>query len=300
MKTVILFFIMLIPLMSFGQYEEAQTFGNLTFRPVDPINYIYPIGFYNYSKVYYEKRFEDKLPLLETVKYATKEDTCFIREDRNLYFSDIPKDKIVDLLPNETVAIHITEVKKGGGLTFKGAASLSSKKTSYKVTMDYIKFVTINVANSTEIISYARIGVGLRLVASIKTKKSGINLGDLFAIGLAASKKDLNGSLSVNVLGVEGPEITALLPMPAEISSSSIQNAMQALAAIKSKIYERGKVELTPQVVSIRSVDEQLSTNELIFNTSKYLKESLPSKIFITNKSIIEMAPSLLKCGKCD
>jgi uncharacterized protein YbcV (DUF1398 family) len=282
--------------------------SNIGFRPVDPINYVYPIAFYKNSNAYFQKMMTGATAK-EIKNVATKNDTCFIREDRNIYFSDIPNKNIVDLLPNETVEIQISEITKQGGLSLKGAAAISAKNTSYQVTMDYVKFVTVNVVdtlsfgnnNSTlenlSIFSYARVGVGLRVVASIQTKKKGINLGDLFAIGFAASKDEVSGSLSVNIIGIESQEITSLLPMPSEISSSSIQNAMQALATIKSKIYD-GEVEIRPQIISIRSVSPLITTDDLVFNTSRVLTMGRNSYIMSTQNEILRYAPNLLNCEK--
>ena len=172
--------------------------------------------------------------------------------------------------------------------------------------MDYVKFVTVNVVDtlkynqnnqieSLSIFSYVRVGIGLRLVASIQTKKKGINLGDLFAIGFAASKNEISGSLSVNILGIESKEITSLLPMPSEISASSIQNAMQAMATIKSKIYDQN-VKLKPQIISIRSVNPNISTNDLVFNTSRVLGLGRTSNILSTKEEVLIYAPKLFKC----
>lgn len=278
--------------------------SSIGFRPVDPINYVYPIAFFGYSNPYYLK-LQSGGSVADLEKVATKDDLCFTRDDRNIYFTDIPKKNIVDLLPNETVEIQISEVMKGGGLSLKGAAAISVKNTSYQVTMDYVKFVTVNVVDTItygknqlekiSIFSYVRVGVGLRIVASIETKKSGINLGDLFAIGFAATKNNVSGSLSVNILGIESREITSLLPMPSEISSSSIQNAMQALATIKSKIYDDG-IKIRPQIISIRSVNPKITTDNLVFNTSRVLAMGRTSNILSTKTEILQYAPHLFVC----
>lgn len=282
--------------------------SSIGFRPVDPINYVYPIAYFKFSNAYFQKMMSGETSKEELEIIATKDDKCFIREDRNIYFSDIPNKNIVDLLPNETVEIQISEITKKGGLSLKGAAAISAKNTSYQVTMDYVKFVTINVVDTVSfgknnqvenlsIFSYARVGVGLRVVASIETKKKGINLGDLFAIGFAASKNEVSGSLSVNILGVESQEITSLLPMPSEISSSSIQNAMQAMATIKSKIYDEN-VEIRPQIISIRSVNPLITTDDLVFNTSRVLGLGRTSNILSTKNEVLKYAPQLLQCEK--
>jgi hypothetical protein len=309
-KTTLLLLVSLIFINLLNAQEKVYPSDNLIssigFRPVDPINYVYPIAYIKFSNTYFQKMMSGESSNAELEEIGTKADKCFIREDRNVYFSDIPNKNIVDLLPNETVEIQISEVTKKGGLSLKGAAAISSKNTSYQITMDYVKFVTINVVDTISIgknnqlenlsiFSYARVGVGLRIVASIETKKKGINLGDLFAIGFAASKNEVSGSLSVNILGVESQEITSLLPMPSEISSSSIQNAMQAMATIKSKIYDEN-VEIRPQIISIRSVNPLITTDDLVFNTSRVLAFGRTSNILSTINEVLKYAPQLVEC----
>jgi hypothetical protein len=310
MKRVLLFILMTVCFVVYSEESKKKTqedeVNHAAFRPVDPINYIYPIGYFSHSNTVFYKLFYDKLSLKEAEQYGNEDDSCFIRENRNIYFSDIPKEKIVDLLPNETVEVQITEITREGGLEMKGTAALSAKNTSYQITMDYVKFVTVNVVErnldsasgieSSKIYSYARVGVGLRLVASITTKEAGINLGDLFAIGFAATSNKVSGSLSVNVLGIEAPEITSLLPMPSEISASSIQNAMQAMATIKSKLYD-SDIELNPQIISIRAVKPNVKTEDLVYNTSQVLSTGLPSLILSTNEQIKNLAPDVVNCS---
>ena len=305
---LIAFFILFINILNAqnGVDLDNKLISNIGFRPVDPINYVYPIAFFKNSDLYFRKKYIEKANEDEIKKVSTADDICFTREDRNIYFSDIPNDKIVDLLSNETVEVQISEVTKDGGLSLKGTAAISAKNTSYQITMDYVKFVTVNVVDTLKynqnnqienlsIFSYVRVGVGLRLVASIQTKKKGINLGDLFAIGFAASKNEISGSLSVNILGIESKEITSLLPMPSEISASSIQNAMQAMATIKSKIYDQN-VKLKPQIISIRSVNPKITTNDLVFNTSRVLGLGRTSNILSTKEEVLIYAPKLFKC----
>jgi hypothetical protein len=94
--------------------------------------------------------------------------------------------------------------------------------------------------------------VGLRLTANILVKNvsADLNLGSLFALGVAAKAGQVSGTLVIQTLGVSGPEISGLIPMPGEISESTIQNAILALASIKAKIYDP-KTLITPRVVGV-------------------------------------------------
>jgi hypothetical protein len=77
-----------------------------------------------------------------------------------------------------------------------------------------------------------------------------VDLGSLFAIGLAAQAKKITGTLVVQTLGISGEGISAIIPMPAEINSSTIQNAILSLGSIKAKMYE-SDIIITPRVVGV-------------------------------------------------
>ncbi|WP_160712195.1 hypothetical protein [Chitinophaga solisilvae] len=95
-------------------------------------------------------------------------------------------------------------------------------------------------------------GVGLRIQASITVLSDSINLSSFYSLGLAASQKKLNGTMIIQTLGISGENISPLMPMPDQINESTIQSAMQALATIKSKIYDAKGVIISPQVIGFK------------------------------------------------
>jgi len=99
------------------------------------------------------------------------------------------------------------------------------------------------------------IGVGLRLRASVQVLKGSVQLSSLFGLGVAANTGSLSGSLTMQTLGIHGPAVSALMPLPNEVSQSSIQGAMQSFAAIKAKLYDTGAngVTVIPQIVAFDS-----------------------------------------------
>ncbi|MDP4530502.1 hypothetical protein Q9252_00025 [Marinobacter salarius] len=181
----------------------------------------------------------------------------------------IDRAKVLDAMPDETIRIAVGTVSSNGGITF-GPAKIGAEGKNYVVILDYIKFGTdsFGVALSGEKdnrvaslvkpneISKANavvpvyIGVGLRLTANIYVKKGEVDLGNLFALGAAAKAEQVSGTLVIQTLGVSGPEISGLIPMPGEISESTIQNAILALASIKAKVYDT-KTSITPRVVGV-------------------------------------------------
>lgn len=183
----------------------------------------------------------------------------------------IDKSKVLDILPDETIRIAVGTVSGDGGITF-GPAKIGAEGKNYVVVLDYIKFgtdsfavtlsekdekgnrvatlVTASEAAKANAIVPVYIGVGLRLTANIYIKKGSVDLGSLFALGVAANAEQISGTLVIQTLGVSGPEISGLIPMPGEISETSIQNAILALASIKAKMYDN-KTSITPRVVGV-------------------------------------------------
>ncbi|MBK7524812.1 MAG: hypothetical protein IPN49_12190 [Saprospiraceae bacterium] len=124
-----------------------------------------------------------------------------------------------------------------------------------------MKFATLReITEERVLLGYKRVGVGLRIIANVTAMESGINLGDLFSIGLAAKANKITGNLMLEVIGIKSKDVTSVLPLPSEINQSTIQSAMQAMATIKSKIYENG-TELYPQVMAIKSEEGQDRNN---------------------------------------
>lgn len=54
--------------------------------------------------------------------------------------------------------------------------------------------------------------------------------------------------LIVQTLGISGKQISSAIPIPDKINESTIQNAITALATIKSKLYD-SETNIKPQVV---------------------------------------------------
>ncbi len=183
----------------------------------------------------------------------------------------INKSEYLEAMPDETIRIAVATVSGDGGLTF-GPAKIGVEGKNYVVILDYIKFgtesfgvklsqkdgkgeriatlVEVSKASEADVVVPVYVGVGLRLTADVYVKKGEVNLGSLFALGAAAKAEQVSGTLVIQTLGVSGPEISGLIPMPGEISESTIQNAILSLASVKAKIYD-SKTSITPRVVGV-------------------------------------------------
>ncbi|MDZ8119018.1 hypothetical protein [Pontiella agarivorans] len=176
---------------------------------------------------------------------------------------------ILAVLPDETMRLSVGSFTYSGGITY-GPAGGSFSKGSYVVVLDYIKYTTLPVGimeieASTnawlEAVEYGTdapmstglfAGVGLRLTANLSVLESNVDLGSLFAIGAAAEAKKVSGSMVIQTLGISGEPVSTMLPMPSEISQSSIQNAMLALGAIKAKLYE-DDITISPRILGFNN-----------------------------------------------
>ena len=182
---------------------------------------------------------------------------------------------ILNALGDETMRIVIGEVEGAGQISY-GSSKMGYEGRSYVVVIDYMKFQTypklfrysqdsaaVKIYTLIEQVPDGKmikqrflpmyIGVGLRLSANIKVNKGSVDLGNLFLLGMAAQENRVTGSLVIQTLGISGDKITDLLPMPTEISPTAIQNAITALATIKSKIHD-ADTRISPRTIGFYNV----------------------------------------------
>jgi hypothetical protein len=163
--------------------------------------------------------------------------------------------EILALLPNQRAQITTSKVDTSGDVKYL-TGSLAAEAGAYRVIMDYAKFTSYDLIDpqSKANIGAGRVGVGLRVKAEVLTRKANIDLGSLIALGVAAKLGQVQGTLDVQVMGMNSPDITMLFPTPSQIDETSIQRALEALAAIKSKIGDKATT-LSPQLLAWRPKD---------------------------------------------
>lgn len=176
------------------------------------------------------------------------------------------KNALLRDLDTETVRISLSKIGGSASATLAvGGASV--KNESYVLTVDYIKYFTINkrVTVPYEVVKagvkaketfdgnvpiYA--GIGVRVRAEFKALESNLNISGLPALAIAANGNSVNGRLTLQTLGVTGVSVTDLMPIISDISVSSIQSAVQTVAAIKAKLYEDSTV-VYPKIVGFEA-----------------------------------------------
>ncbi|MFZ4929587.1 hypothetical protein [Chryseobacterium sp. Mn2064] len=183
--------------------------------------------------------YEGQISYLNSNDLIEKKSVHDVKHDRTLLPS----------FPNLVSNVTLYEENGNGVLSLIGN-SLSVNNKSYTVIYDYTQTQTILINDaSTNVNYYALIGISVRMVAKIVSKSSGINLANLYGLSLAADKKKIAGSLEVRVNGISSQQINALVPVTTDLSSSSIANALQAFATVKSHIYD-AETKITPQFLA--------------------------------------------------
>ncbi|EGM69461.1 hypothetical protein [Shewanella sp. HN-41] len=153
-------------------------------------------------------------------------------------------------LGDTRVVVTLAKETASGELSYL-TGKVTGEKGKYVAFMDYANFFIDDLSDGSTVIGRARVGVGLRLVARIQTNKKGIDLGSILKIGFAANKSELSGELEVRAIGVTSKEIQDLLPgsLP-NLDESSIQRALEAMAAVKTKIHDPA-TSVQPRIMAV-------------------------------------------------
>ena len=152
------------------------------------------------------------------------------------------KDAVLSELVNHEVYVRTYSLDADGKISFV-AGNVAGKGKRVVVQQDYLNYKIVQVDGRDR-----KVGITLRVQAELVTKSAEVNLNGLFAIGLAVRAGSAAGTLRICAYGLAGEPINSLIPMPSDITESSLQNAMQAVASLKAKIYDP-KVSVLPQVI---------------------------------------------------
>jgi hypothetical protein len=191
--------------------------------------------------------------------------------EKEVFWQAIPKaDSKRRLLPLQTAQFAVRKTDVSGQVTYL-VSSLSAERGSYEVIMDYMKYRVEDAYSANgSYIGNARVGVGMRIKALVVTNKANLNIGSITAIGLQANLGHLSGGISVDVVGIDSEAVTNLIPLTSKIDETAIQSALQALASIKSKLWDNDTT-ITPHIVAIRQSKPNQGT-EIRKQVSTYVK----------------------------
>lgn len=127
-----------------------------------------------------------------------------------------------------------------------------------------------------EVVIPVYVGVGLRLTASVNVLKGNVNLASLGAIAASVEAGRSSGSLVVQTLGINGKQVAASLPLPSELNSTTVQNAIQSLGSIKAVMYDAENTRLAPRVTGIYNPLQTSDPRLINAIVSQLAKEHIP------------------------
>lgn len=159
-------------------------------------------------------------------------------------------------LINNAARVSSEEINAKGEVKFI-TSNISTEGNFYRTTIDYIKYITTPItipikknSSTTDVVIVIDIGVGLRAETKFTALKSGANIADIINMGVAAQNNQISGTMAFQTMGIESKTISDTLPIPSELSKTSIQNALQTMATIKANIYDTNTIAI-PQIVGI-------------------------------------------------
>lgn len=138
------------------------------------------------------------------------------------------------LLTNIATNITQSEAAASGG--FGGIFSASHSKKQYVIDFMKWRAEPLTTTDNTTL-GWVRVGAGLRLIVEI-TKDDGSASGSLLALAVNAKAGKVEGSISTELIGMDAKEVTQAMPFTVDLSEGNIQKVVEALAIVKTKLYD--------------------------------------------------------------
>jgi len=147
-------------------------------------------------------------------------------------------------LPNTSTEIGITSMSLKGSL----AALFGFEKASKSFAIDYIKYRIEPLQDGQKVSAYARIGIGMRILVDLNDNVLSF-AGTLTSLAAAVSGKTNAGTISAELIGRSSPDVGMAMPFAADLSEAAVQRVIDAMAVVKSKMFDE-KTVIQPQILS--------------------------------------------------
>jgi hypothetical protein len=149
-----------------------------------------------------------------------------------------------------TTFITVEKQNAKGSFDFMGSGG-SIEHGVYRMTFDYVNYTTYEIKTSdNNVFGVGQIGVGLRIIAHISNTSGRINVGGLLPVGLAAEAGNINGSLSLRVLGMSNDKLALSVPGSLTLDASGIQKAFESAAAVRV-LFVDDDTQITPWLLGV-------------------------------------------------
>lgn len=112
----------------------------------------------------------------------------------------------------------------------------------YRIEQSYVRYTPEPCNPENPGLGQQWVGVGVRVVASIVSRRNSVNFSDLLSVGVSVDHRNVRGSIEVRSWGITSPNssMNALLStQSSEITREGIQEALAALS-IGEALFEGG------------------------------------------------------------
>lgn len=164
----------------------------------------------------------------------------------------------IRLLSNTTDEVTINAFDSEAKVSVLGLGSTTAAKGRYKVVMDFTSYIVEDVLNKKDKkFANAKVGVGLRVVADVTTKKANVDLNGLPALSAAVKANKISGTMTITNIGIVPKNDSGTMISTVTINEDTVLNTMAMLAVLRSKMKDESTY-LDPQVIWVKPIPYQV------------------------------------------
>lgn len=155
------------------------------------------------------------------------------------------------LLPNIASEVTTQTRSTDGNVGLPGIFSADGNRIKKLYTIDMIKYRMEPIIDKAtkKVLMFATVGVGLRLKIDIETNDRKFEFGNLINLAFKAKQGSVSGTISAHVIGMDSNDINVAMPFSNDISDSSIQKMIEAMAIVRAK-FNDPNTTLAPQMLA--------------------------------------------------
>lgn len=162
--------------------------------------------------------------------------------------------EILKTLPNTDMFIYVLDSQVAASLGLTVFTTQASKHSSV-VIQEFIQYR--DEVDSTG--KGVRIGIGVRLFITVNQDAASISTASIPWLAASAQASKLQASVRMQVIGIQGKSVTESIPMPSELTFTTLQQLYKCIDQVKGAINAPSTtdapVTITPQPLSISLPD---------------------------------------------
>lgn len=195
----------------------------------------------------------DDLILIEPIK-ATKTTVIENGAPVEKYWASLSEEQRRSLLDLTETIIQVEKRDAGGSITH-AAGGITLDKGSYRVSFTYMRFINVPCLPNDPGAGIVREGIALEAAVEMKSSKSGLNIGSIIPIIIAAENKKLSGNIQVRTVGMttSSAVLSGYLGQNLQLTTESLARAMESLAVVKA-VLEQNETTTSPNYLAFREV----------------------------------------------